>query len=205
MDAARDHGGGKMMRARDHVADNLCVRGIRHARLKDANHGGGTIANAAEANCFADYVRIFLVNGGPETIGEHDDAGRVGTVVLGSDEAAENRTQAHYFKVVAADDATSNSARFTESDHGKAHRREIAELAHGVDAGFDVPDFGHGESCVVVSQAEGALADVHEPVLVTVDERLQQHSTHEREDGCVGPDAKRQGEDHNGREPFAAH
>ena len=107
-------------------------------------------------------------------------------------------------KYVAADDATLNSARFTESDHRKAHRREIAELAHGVDAGFDVLDFGHGERCVVVSHAGGALADVHEPVLVTVDERLEQHSPHEGKDGRVGPDAKRQREDHNGRQPWSA-
>src|SRR5579863_66563 len=144
MDAAGDHGGGKMMRARDHVADDLRIRGIRHTGFKDADHGGGTIANAAEANGLADHVRIFFVNGGPETIGEHDDAGRVRTVVLRADEATENRTQAHYFKVVAADDATSHSARFTESDHRKAHRGEIAELAHGVDAGFEILEFGHG-------------------------------------------------------------
>jgi hypothetical protein len=49
------------------------------------------------------------------------------------------------------------------------------------------------------------LADVHEPVLVTVDERLEQHSSHERENGRVRSDAERQREDHNGRQPFAAH
>src|SRR5580704_288635 len=102
MDAAGDHGGGKMMRAGDHVADNLCIRGIRHGGFKDADHGGGTIPKAAEANCLADHVRIFFVNAGPEAIGEHDDASRVLTVVLRSDEAAENRAKSHYFKIVAA-------------------------------------------------------------------------------------------------------
>src|SRR5262249_5729699 len=139
MEAARNHRGGKMMRARNHVADNFCIRGIRHRGFKDADHRGGTITNAAEAHGLTDHIRIFLVNGGPEAVREHNDASGVGTVVLRSNETAENRTQTHYFKIVAADDATLNSARFTESDHRKAHLREIAELAHGVNAGFDVP------------------------------------------------------------------
>src|SRR6202041_3184074 len=141
-----------------------------------------------------DHARISLVNRRPEAIGEYDDASGVGTAVLRSDEAAENRTQTHDFKIVAAGDATLNYAGFTESDHRKIHRREIAKLAHGVDAGFYVLDFGHGERCVVLSHAGGALADVHEPVLVAVDERLEQYPAHERKDGSVGPDAKRQGE-----------
>src|SRR5271156_5882449 len=149
MDAAGDHRGGEMMRAGHHVADNLRVRGVRHARFKDADDRGGTITNAAEANCFADHTWIFVINGGPEAIGEHDGARGAGAVILRSDEAAENRTQTHDFEVVAADDATLNSARFTESDHRKGHLREIAELTHGVDAGFNVPDFGHGESHVI--------------------------------------------------------
>ncbi len=89
MDAARGHRGGKMMRARDHVADNLCIRGRWHIGLKEADDGGGTIANAAEANCFAYHIRIFFEHGGPETICRHDDPSRVGTVVLRSNDVAE--------------------------------------------------------------------------------------------------------------------
>ena len=121
MDAAGDHGGGKMMRADDQVADNFCFRGIRHRGFQDADDSGGTIANAAEANGLADHMRIFFVNGGPVAIGEHDDARGVGTGVLRSDEAAENRTQTHYVKIVAADDAAVNDARLAESDHRKIH------------------------------------------------------------------------------------
>src|SRR5271170_4579027 len=103
-----------MVRAGDDVTDDLCVRRIRYTRFEDADDRGRTIANAAEANCFADHIRIFFVDGGPETIREHDDASSVGTIVLRSDEAAENGAQTHYFEVGAADDATLNSARFTE-------------------------------------------------------------------------------------------
>ena len=82
MDAAGDHRGGKMMRADDQVADNLGFRGIRHRGFKDADDRGGTIAKAAEADGLANHIRILFVNGGPETIREHDDARGVGAAVL---------------------------------------------------------------------------------------------------------------------------
>jgi hypothetical protein len=204
MDAAGDHGGGKMMRADDQVADNLSVRRIGHRGFKDADDRSGTIAKTAESYGLADHIRIFFVNGGPETICQHDNARGLCTTVLRSDETAENRTQTHYIKVVAADHAAVNHARFAESDHRKVHRREIAELAYGADTALDILDFWHGKRGVVLSAAGGALADIYQPVLVAVDERLKQHSAHEREDGGVGADAQRQREDHNGREAFAA-
>ena len=69
---------------------------------------------------------------------------------------------------------------------------------------FDVLDFGHGKRGVVLSAGGRALADVDEPVFVAVDQRLEQHSAHQREDGRVGADAQRQREDHNRRQAFAA-
>ena len=41
MDAAGDHGGGKMMRAGDHVGDDFGVGGVGNRRLEDADDGGG--------------------------------------------------------------------------------------------------------------------------------------------------------------------
>ena len=53
MDAAGDHGRGKMMRARDHVGDDFGILGIGDAGLEDANDRGRAIPEAAKANCFA--------------------------------------------------------------------------------------------------------------------------------------------------------
>src|SRR5260370_2588916 len=105
MDAARDHRGGEMVRTDDDVADDFCIRGIRHTGFEDADHRGRTIAKAAEANGLADHTGIFFVNGGPKTIRENDDARSIGSVVLRSDHASRNSTQAHYFKIVAANHA----------------------------------------------------------------------------------------------------
>ena len=60
MDAARDHGGGKVVRTGDDVGDDFSVGGIRDARLKDADDGGGAVADAAEANGLADHIGSFL-------------------------------------------------------------------------------------------------------------------------------------------------
>ena len=69
------------------------------------------LPRATQANGFADDGRIFLKRGRPETIGENDDAGSIGAVVLRSDETTENRVKAHNIEVGAADDASLNFAR----------------------------------------------------------------------------------------------
>ena len=52
------------------------------------------------------------------------------------------------------------------------------------------------EKCDVLdADALGALADVDQPVLIAVDERLQQHAADDAEDGGVGADAERQRQD----------
>ena len=157
-----------------------------------------------EANGFADDGRILLESGRPETIRENDDAGGVGAVVFRSDETPEHRMKAHHVEIGAADDASLNFARLTQADHGEADGREIAERAQGFDAGAQILDFGHGERCVVVADARGALADVDQPVLVAIDERLEEHAAHQREDGGVGADAERQRQHHRDRKPFGA-
>ena len=159
---------------------------------------------AAKANGFADHRRIFVKSGRPETIGENDDAGSFGAVVLRSDETAEDRVKAHDIEVVAADDASLNFARLTEADHGEADGGEIAERAQGFHAGAQILDFGHGEGCVFVADSRGALTDIDQPVLVAVDERFEEHSAHQREDGGVGADAKRQRQHHRERQPFGS-
>src|SRR2546425_12434894 len=124
MDAAGDHGGGKVMRAGDDVGDDFGVLGIWDGGFEHADDGGRPIAQhtAIEANGFAEDGRIFLKSGRPETIRENDDAGSFGTVVLRSDETTEDRVEGHDFEVRAADDASSNFARSEERRVGKECR-----------------------------------------------------------------------------------
>jgi hypothetical protein len=44
------------------------------------------------------------------------------------------------------------------------------------------------------------LPDVNQPVLVAIDQRLDEHASHEREDGGIGANAQRQSDDHHKRE-----
>src|ERR1700677_4690092 len=84
MDAASDHGCGKVMRAGDHVGNNFGLLRIGDARFEDANDCRRAITDAAEANGFPDHRGILVKSGGPETIRENNDAGSVGTIVLKS-------------------------------------------------------------------------------------------------------------------------
>src|SRR6266403_974719 len=112
-----DHGGGKVMRAGDDVGDDFGILGIGDGGFEDADDGGRAIAHgpAAKPDGFADDARIFPKSGRPETVREHDDPGSLGTVVLWSDETAEDRVEAHDFEEGAVDDASLNFARLTQA------------------------------------------------------------------------------------------
>ena len=49
--------------------------------------------------------------------------------------------------------------------------------------------------------ARRALPDIDQPVLVAVDERLEQDAPHERENGSVSADPERQCENHRETKP----
>jgi integrase len=73
VDATRDHGRGEVMGASDDVSDDLRFCRIRNRRLEDADDGGVAVADAAEANSFAEYVRISSEDARPESIRQDDD------------------------------------------------------------------------------------------------------------------------------------
>src|SRR5580692_6215484 len=200
MDAAGDHGCGKMMRAGDDVGDDFSILGIWDARLEDANDCRRAVTDAPEANGFADDRRILVKSGRPETVRENNDAGSFRTIVLRSDEATEHGMKAHHVEIRAADNTTSNGTRLTEADHGEVHGGEVAKRAQGFHARAQILYLRYGKRRVFVVDAGGALSDVDQPVLVAVDKMLEQHSAHQRENSSVRADAERQRENHGNRE-----
>src|SRR5437879_5872504 len=119
--AASDHGCREVMRAGDDVGDDLGILRIRNGGFQNADDGGRPITHGApaEANGFAEDGRLLPKTRRPETISKNGDADRFGTVILRSDETAEDRVQAHNFEVVAADNARLNHARLAQADHGE--------------------------------------------------------------------------------------
>src|SRR5216684_4973055 len=105
VEAASDHGCREVVRTGDDVGHDFGILGIRDGGFEDADDGGRSIAHGApaEAKRFADDGRILPKGGCPETIRENGDAGSFGSVILRSDETAEDRVQTHNFEVVAAD------------------------------------------------------------------------------------------------------
>src|ERR1700677_2667528 len=203
MDAAGDHGRGKMMRTGDHVGDDFGILRVGDARLEHANDGRRPITDATEANRFADNRRILAQSGRPETVGKNNDARSFRTVVLRSDEATEHGTKAHHVKISAADNATSNGTRLTEAHHGEVHGGEVAKRAQGFYARAQILYLRYGKGRVVVADAGGALSDIDQPLLVAVDKRLEQDSAHQRENGSVRADAERQCKNHGDRQPWS--
>jgi len=67
-------------------------------------------------------------------------------------------------------------ARLTQTDHGEIEGRELAQRSHGFNAGAQILNIGYRERGVVFADARSALADVDQPVLVSVDERLEEHA-----------------------------
>src|ERR1700752_403269 len=153
MNAAGDHGRGEMMRAGDDVGDNFGVLWVGDGGFEDANDSRRPFTNAAEANFFADDRRIFAKRGGPETIGEDDDSGSVGAIILRPDQTPEDGMEAHHVEKRAADNATLNGARLTEADHGETHGGEVPECAQSFDTSAQVLDLGYGKGGVFVVNA----------------------------------------------------
>ena len=192
------------MRAHYQIGDDFSVLRIRNAGFKYADDGAGAIADAAEANGFADDRRIFSEDGSPEAVGQHDHAVGFGAVIRRTDQAAEDGVQPHHFEIGTADHAGGDGAGLTEANHGERYAGKFAELGDGADAAFQIPQFGHGKGGVFVAQAGGALADVDQPVFAAIDQGFEQHAAHEGEDGRVGADSQSQSQDDNRCEALGA-
>src|ERR1700722_903414 len=201
VDAALHHRRGKMMRAGDHVDDDLGIGRIGNGRFEDADDGCGA---RAEAHGFSDDARVAVKGGLPEAIGENGGACGVWSVVAHIDQAAERGMQAHDVEKCSTDYTGTNFARFAEADHGETDDGEIAEFADGLYVGFDVDNFGDGEIGVVYADAHGGLADVDDAIFVAIIERAEQHAANDAKDGGVGADAERERDDDGDREAFAA-
>src|SRR5262249_187951 len=87
---------------------------------------------------------------------------------------------------------------------GETDDGEIAELLDGVDAGFNVLDFGDGEGGVFVAHSRRALADVDEAVFVAIDERVVKGAGHGGENGGGSAAAARGRGERNGRQSLRA-
>src|SRR5215467_5690115 len=107
MEPVGDHRGGKVMGARDHVGDDFGICGVWDGGFENTDDRARPITQepAIQTHRLAEDGGILLESRSPKTIGQNDDAGRIGTVILRSDEAPENGMEAYDFEVVAADDA----------------------------------------------------------------------------------------------------
>src|SRR5579864_622350 len=121
MNAPGDHGRGKMMRAGDHVPDDLGVLRVRHARFEHANDGRRPLTDTAEAYSFSNDRGVLVQRVGPESICEHDHAVCCRSIVLRSNQPPYHRMQSHHLKKRTTNHAASNRTWLTQSEHGETH------------------------------------------------------------------------------------
>jgi hypothetical protein len=192
----------EVVRARDHVGEELGLGRIGHARLEDADHGR---RGRAQLDAAADDGRIAMERRGPERVREHGHVGRLTPVIGSVQEPAEHGAKPHDLEERPVDHARGDEAGLpARADQREVHRGEVAERADGLRARFEVADLGHGEGEVVGADAECGLADVDQPVGIAVDERPQQHGADDAEDGGVGADPERERHHHGQREALGA-
>src|SRR5215472_2883016 len=190
-----------MMLACHHIRDDFGVFRVRDTWLEYANDRRGATIKVSKANCFPEDGGIFLESLRPESIRQDNGAGRVGPIVLRSDETAEYRMKSHYVEVRPTDYASLYLARLAQTDHGEADGGEISNRAQAFYACPKILDLRHAKCRVVVTDPRGALPEVDQAVLVAVDQGFEQDAAHQRENGGVRTDAQSQRQDDSQRHP----
>src|SRR5579884_1479865 len=204
MDTPGDHCGREVVRTGDYVADDFGFCWIRYGRFQHSDDRCRACADRIEPDGFSDYRRIAFQSSRPETISQYHRSSGVRAVIACVEQSAEDRLQADNIEIRTADNSSANHTRFAQSDHGEAHGGEVAKLANRLDAGFQILNLGDREGFVVDSQATRGLANVDQPVLSAIDERLEKNSTNQRENGGICPDAECQRENYGDRKPFGS-
>ena len=150
----------------------------------------------AEPDGLADHRRVALQRGGPEAMRQHRGAGGLRPVV--GRRRAGGRAPARS-PITSKYDPPTTPARTTRGSPRPTIVKSMVEKSpkarQRLDARLQVADFRHREVRVLDADAARALADVDQAVFVAVDERPQEHAPDDAEDGGVGADAERQGED----------
>ena len=187
------------MRARHHVGDELRFGRVGHRWFDDADDCG---ASRFQPDRLSKHARIAIERCAPEARGQHGRARRCGTVVAGIQQAADHGFQSHDIEVVATDHSGADRAGFAKPDHREPDRREFGDVGERAHTVADVLNLRNRERRVFAADAGCALPDVEQPLLVAVDQRPEEHRSHEAEDGGVDADAEGERRDHRQREPL---
>src|SRR5580704_5033751 len=156
MYASLNHGCRKMMRAGNHIGDDLGLGGIRYGRFQHAHDGGRTLA---ELHSLADDRWIAIEGGLPKAVGENGGTGGIRAIVAHVEQTSENRMKPHHLEIRAAHDPGANLAGVAKADHRKTDDGEVAELADRFDAAAKILNLRHGKVGVFHANAFRALAD----------------------------------------------
>src|SRR5246127_3977998 len=145
------------MRAGHNVGDNFSIFRIGDAGLEHADHRGRPIAKASKSDYFSQNGRILLERRRPEAIGEDDRAGRVGAIVLRSDQTTKNGMKSHDIEVRTADHTCLDLERLSQADQGEADGGEVPDCAQALHADTEILNLRHAKVLIRYAEAGGAL------------------------------------------------
>ncbi len=135
-------------------------------------------------------------------MGQHGSACGLWPVVARVEQASAHWAKAHDVEVRASDHPSSDHTRFAQADQREVDGGEVAKGGQRLDLRPKIPDFRDRELGVLGSDPARALTDVNQTIFILVDQRPEEHSPDDAEDGRIGTDAQRQGEDDRNRQPF---
>src|SRR5262245_20848636 len=193
----------EVMRTAGHIRDYLGLLRIRDGRFEHADDRAGAITlHSAKLNRLPDNRRISPERVRPETIGENNNAGSLGTVILRSDQASEHRTQSHHIEIRPVDYAAIDFARLAQPADREIDSREVTKFPQRLDPSLQVLNFQNRPRIVFGTCARRALPDINQPVFIAIDQGLDEHAPHEGENGGVGANAECQRDDYDKRETW---
>ena len=111
------------------------------------DRAGAITPNAAKLNGLANNRRILPERVRPETIGEDNDTGSLGTVIFGSNQTPEHRTQSHDIEIGSVDHAAIDFARLAQPKNGEGDGREVTKCAQAFDFCLQVLEFPASTRC----------------------------------------------------------
>jgi hypothetical protein len=163
----------------------------------DADDRGG---DSIQRNGSADEIGICIEAALPQTFADHGDGGAAGLFFVRPEVAASERPGAEHLRQGGADAVSGELlglAISTQSEGGVTHSGELLERLGLLAPGKKI-QHGSGERRQV--QLVVFFRDLHDPVRLGEGQRPDHDRVHDREDGRIGGNGERNGEDHGGGE-----
>jgi hypothetical protein len=165
-------------------------------------HADDFVRLAVECDVLPDDAPVAAEAPLPDSVIEHHDASAAGLLFLGSEVTAERGRDAQHAEEGCGDVGDTNLFRFAGAAGQRLPRAPLrGNPVEDLLARAPVEEVGWRHDVVVFPFFRTAFPDHHEFAGAGVGQLAKQHGVDDAEDGAVGADAEREGDDDEGGEP----